>query len=144
MYENTQFLTFPFVSADSSRWLFEGTGFQAGDTIPGMVGFEYDRRWPNDAEPSALTHLGHSPLVDSLGRPGWSDAVSYRAASGALVFGSGSIFWSLPLDTSTIHDDRAARMTANVLHEGLGIPVPAELSVPAKPAAAAPQMGPIA
>lgn len=143
MYENTEFLTFPLVSADASQWLFAGTGFQTGDSIPGMVGFEYDRRYANQAEPDALAQLGRSPLMDTLGRPGWSDAVSYRAPSGALVFAGGTIFWALGLDPRGGRDPRAERMTANVFHEGLGLAVPPGLDAPQKPAATAPEKGPI-
>jgi len=143
MYENTQLLTFPFVGADTSTWLFRGTGFEPGDSIRGMVGFEYDRRYVNQAEPSELTELGRSPLVDSFGRPGWSEAVSYHGQSGALVFAGGSIDWSRALDPGALQDNRAERITANVLHEGLGLSVPPELVAPAKPISVGPVMGPV-
>jgi DNA-binding beta-propeller fold protein YncE len=143
MYENTEFLTFPLVSADASQWLFAGTGFHTGDSVRGIVGFEYDRRYANQEEPAALVQLGRSPLMDTLGKPGWSDAVSYRAPSGALVFAGGTIFWALGLDPSAVRDQRAERMTANVFHEGLGLLVPSGLDAPQRPAATLPEPGPV-
>ena len=56
---------------------------------------------------------------------------------------SGVIYWSRPLDSGAVHDDRTELMTANVLHEGLGLPVPTELSAPAKPIPEQPRMGPV-
>src|SRR5882724_5241227 len=143
MYEAWQLFSFPWVVGDAASWLYEGTGLQTGDLIQGIVGNEVDHRYANGYEPPALTVLAHSPVMDNWGKPSWSDAVSYRAASGALVFASGSIFWSRGLDPKGVPDPRIERMTANIFHEALAICVPPGLTAGSAPAQPAPIMGPI-
>ena len=111
---------------------YEGTGLQEGDVIPRLVGYEYDRTIELDT-PSPVDVLARSPLVDAEGKPGFSEATIYTAPSGALVFGAGSIYWPTGLD-GPLRDGRVERMTANVLHLGLMLPVPeALLSVSERP-----------
>jgi len=66
-------------------------------------------------------------VINTWGMPSVSEAVAYRARSAALVFASGTIYWARALDPLGVPDARIARMTANVLHEALALPVPAGL-----------------
>ncbi len=142
MYQSWTILSAPLVASDPSSWLFAGTGLQAGDSIPALVGDEYDRELDGFEVPAGTEVLAESPLVDGEGNFGRAQAVARRAASGALVFDASTIDWARGLDPgSPVHDGRVERMTANVLAEALGLPVPDGLAGPAP--APAPQ-GPFA
>ena len=45
MYESlfTWATTFPWVVTNANHWIYNGTGLKNGDSIPGVVGYEYDR-----------------------------------------------------------------------------------------------------
>ncbi|BDG09426.1 N,N-dimethylformamidase beta subunit family domain-containing protein [Anaeromyxobacter paludicola] len=144
MYESFTILQSPFVVKDATSWLFAGTGLAPGDAVAMLVGYEYDRVFSGFDVPAGTAVLAESPLVDGEGKPGLAQAVAYRAGSGALVFDAATIGWTRGLDPlSTVHDARVERMTANVLAQALGLPVPDALAAPAPPAAPAPQ-GPFA
>src|SRR5262249_10708301 len=116
----------------------EGTGFRDGDSVPGLVGYEYDRRFEADT-PGPATVVARSPLVDINNRPGGSDAVVYRAPGGALVFGAGSIYFAWGLDDFATGPypgnggPRMERMVANLFKSALGLDIPAQLSSPRAP-----------
>ena len=138
MYEEQVLFGHPWVVQGASSFVYEGTGFRDGDSVPGLVGYEYDRRYDNDT-PGAATVVARSPLVDIYGRPGVSEAVLYRASSNALVFGAGSIYFSLGLDDFAhgpyrgSRDPRMERMVANLFKAALNLPVPAQLANPRSP-----------
>ena len=121
---------------DDAHPVYEGTGLRAGDSIPELVGYEYDRT-TGAQTPSPVEVIARSPLIDAEGRPGLSEATVYRTSGGALVFGAGTIFWSKALDGRQ-RDARVERMTANVLRLALDLPVPPALASVTAPAAAAP------
>jgi hypothetical protein len=92
----------PLVVADASSWLFRGTGAQNGDTLPNTVGTEYDGYDPTVPTPQNIQILAHSP-VEAHGKPGFSDATWYTAASGASVFATGTNWWiSKLVDTTNV------------------------------------------
>lgn len=77
-----------------------------------IVGYEWDRIFDNGATPAGLVTLGSSPTrsssssSESSGSSSGSGATAdlsnttyYIAPSGAMVFASGSIFWSYALDS---------------------------------------------
>lgn len=76
-----------------------------------IVGYEWDRIFNNGNTPPGLVELGASPTVISNGPDESSSSASnagvhdvsnttyYVAPSGAMVFASGSIFWSYALDS---------------------------------------------
>lgn len=125
MYESWLVQRFPLVVAAPDGWLYEGTGLQLGDVLPLLGAAEYDARADNGQEPPGLSVDARFPVVDAYGVPGEGTTVHHRAASGALVFAAGTIEWPLGVDPgSDAWDPRIERMTANVLHEALGLPVP--------------------
>jgi len=138
MYEEQVLFGQAWVVQGASSFVYDGTGFHDGDQVPGIVGYEYDRRFQNDT-PGPATVVARSPLVDIFNRPGGSDAVVYRAPSGALVFGAGSIYFPLSVDdfaNGPYHgrrDPRMERMVANLFKSALELPVPASLSSPHAP-----------
>lgn len=134
MYESWVYHSVPLVVADPKHFLFRGTGLEKGDRIPFVVGYEYDRRFENGRTPRDLRVAARSPILDVYGAPGWAETTTYRASSGALVFASGTIEWAWGLGKEGVVDPRIGHMTANLIEEATGIPVPKELaSMPAPP-----------
>jgi hypothetical protein len=108
-----------YVVTNSSHWIYAGTGFQDGDVVPGIVGYEMDSFRSEYPGPNSTdwTLLSSSPFVDYLGAPGVSNSSVYQAPSGAWVFSSGTISWSWALDGFWHQraDIRIQRTTANLL-----------------------------
>jgi N,N-dimethylformamidase beta subunit-like protein/quinohemoprotein amine dehydrogenase alpha subunit-like protein len=81
------------VVTNASHWLFNGTGVSNGTIFPNVEGYETDSLYP----PSGATVLAHSPYP--LDNPQvYGDMTIYTAPSGANVFATGTIEWSLGLD----------------------------------------------
>lgn len=118
---------FDFKVSNAADPYYAGTGLSNGDTIPKLVGYEWDAVVNNGLTPSGLVVLSESPVVpDGIAQnlpPGTntnvSNAVRYTAASGAKVFSTGSIQWSWGLDSELTPSPRqsplAQKITANVL-----------------------------
>jgi len=106
------------VSSDYSKLLFwantDIAHLQPGESIqlaPGTLGYEWDVDADNGFRPAGLINLSSTTIaVDSL-TPGPNDLIStsgnathsltlYRAPSGALVFGAGTVFWAWALDSN--------------------------------------------
>ena len=138
MYEEQVLFGHSWVVQNASSFVYEGTGFRDGDSVPALVGYEYDREYDGHV-PDGATIVAHSPLVDIYGRPGAADSVVYRAPSGALVFGAGSIYFPLALDEFSTgpyrgqRDPRIERLVANLFNSALGLPIPPELASPSTP-----------
>jgi hypothetical protein len=81
------------VVTNASHWLFDGTGVTNGTIFPNVEGYETDSLYP----PSGATVLAHSPYPRDNPQV-FGDMTIYTAASGALVFATGTIEWSLGLD----------------------------------------------
>jgi hypothetical protein len=81
--------------------LMVGTGLQPGQHIKGgLLGYEYDAVWENEHTPSNLVVLASSPVVNVSNSHDIANTAYYRAASGAIVFDAGSIWWCWGLDES--------------------------------------------
>ncbi|WP_156349935.1 N,N-dimethylformamidase beta subunit family domain-containing protein [Archangium gephyra] len=121
MYEGWQLVMFPMVVTDASHWLFEGTGLTQGTLLQGLLGYEYDKHFPElPGAPAGLHVSMTSPVVSGEGVPSYSTAVDRTLPSGRLVFSAGSICWGLGLGTDPeLRDPRVARMTINVLDKAL-------------------------
>jgi len=132
------------VVSNASHWVFEGSGLREGDALRGLLGYEVDAIYGGG--PATLERLAHSPFVERAG-PGektaetrYSDMTIYTAASGALVFATGSIQWSWGLDGynapawHTLRvSDAAQRMTRNVLGRMLQGPSTPRIQTSARP-----------
>jgi hypothetical protein len=103
MYSNTNGTTrgFPWVTASNlDSFLVEGTGLEAGQVHgTGLVGYEWDRIHENGLTPENLQILAVSPTVTNEGAYDLSHTTSYIAPSGALVFATGSLYWTAALDS---------------------------------------------
>jgi hypothetical protein len=90
-------ITADIVVTDVSNFIFQGTGIQNGDHLPGLLGYEADTLY-SELAPAGTTSVAHSPFVASDGNAGFSDMVFYPAASGATVVSTGSMQWSWGVD----------------------------------------------
>ena len=125
-------VSFPWVVQNASHWVYTGTGLTNGAQIPKLVGYEYDKVWNNGQTPAGLTVLAASPVRDFANRRGTHNASLYTHASGAIVFGAGTIYWPWLLDDNEYQthgaDARVQRMTSNILNRmitgGSGTPTP--------------------
>ena len=114
-----------YVVSNSSNWVYAGTGFQNGDTVAGVVGYEADRLFSNYTGPTYVpgtyTLLSDSPFKAS-GASDYANSSIYQAPSGAWVFASGTVQWANTLDGFSpsglsIVDPRLQQTTANVLNQ---------------------------
>ncbi len=80
--------------------LLGGTGLQYEQPYGcGLVGYEWDRVFANGATPSGLQVLGTSSTINETNKPDVSNTTYYIAPSGAMVFATGSIYWTAALDS---------------------------------------------
>src|SRR5437867_2154718 len=113
-----------YVVTNSSHWVYAGTGFQDGDVVPGIVGYEVDSYMPSYPPPNSanLTLLSRSPFTDTRGVTDYANSSIYQAPSGAWVFSTGTLSWSWALDNVPgppghgLADSRIQRATANILN----------------------------
>ena len=109
----------PYVVSDASSWVFAGTGFVNGSSVPGIVGYEYDKVYSNGASPAGLSVLSNSPVTGQSAGASFSNSSVYTAASGARVFAAGTIEWSWGLDNyggRTYANAGIQRTMANILY----------------------------
>jgi hypothetical protein len=104
-----------------------GTSTQVGDTL---VGWEWDARANNGLQPAGLAAIASSPvngnILQDAGKvyaPGSANQEStyYKAASGATVFATGSMYWSrgLAANMAGVSEPSSAiqQATANALQD---------------------------
>ena len=77
-------------------WGFRGTGVREGSLIPGLVGPESDRVYPDRNTPRPLQILSHSTF-DCRGVVTSTQSVYYSTKSGAGVFTAGTLRWGCAL-----------------------------------------------
>jgi hypothetical protein len=90
---------FPWVVSDASHWLLAGTGLKNGESIPHIVGYEYDALSSAFPVPPGDHSISSSPVIGANGIQSTANSTIYTAASGARVFASGSMQWSWGLDS---------------------------------------------
>lgn len=86
------------VVLDPSSWLLAGTGLEQGDTIPGVLGPEFDAVVPGMPAPHPLDVVLRSPVY--CGPYTHADATYYSTRSGAGVFATGTMSWVVGLTGS--------------------------------------------
>jgi len=93
---------FPWrVSSVANSALLDGTGLQPGQQYGcDLVGYEWDRVFTNGATPAGLQVISASQTENSdNNKPDISNTTYYIAPSGALVFATGSVYWTKSLDS---------------------------------------------
>src|SRR6058998_984134 len=134
-------LTVPYVVTNSENWVYAGTGFKDGDSVPGIVGYETDHLFTQYPQPNAVsatyTLLSNSPFTDVNNTSNYANSSVYQAPSGAWVFGAGTSSWSLALDNygngATLVDPRIQQTTANILDRFVQ---PSDFTLSASPSSA--------
>jgi hypothetical protein len=103
---------------NSASWVYAGTGFADGDTVPGILGHEMDQYFTIYPAPPGTNRvlLSDSPFNDQSGKAVRANSSIYQAPSGAWVFAAGTIRWSWALDNydHAFADARMQRATANI------------------------------
>jgi hypothetical protein len=102
------------VVINTTHWVFAGTGLHDGDHLHRLLGYEVDGVF-SDLHPG-LVKLGASPYSGSTQI---SNMAIYTAPSGAVVFATGSIWWSWGLDDLIVTDrlsPAVQQITRNVLN----------------------------
>jgi N,N-dimethylformamidase beta subunit-like, C-terminal len=117
-----------YVVVSPQWWGFRGTGVRRGSAIPGLVGGESDRVYPDRATPRPLQLLSHTAF-SCRGVTTTTQSVYYTVPSGAGIFTAGTLRWGCALvdlcdrPLGTVTRDFARRVTDNLLHEFAAGPV---------------------
>jgi hypothetical protein len=129
------YMYYPWSPSPALRpaWLFAGTHVNASTTIPGITGYELDEVTPQSPPGTMVAGQGTAPcMAGGRNEPGepvpraglhQADTTIYRAASGGIVFNTGTLGWELGLgpvpsaspDAPRRTDPRVVAMTRNVL-----------------------------
>jgi hypothetical protein len=111
--------------ANADHWLYEGTGMKEGDTITGLVGWEWHGSPASDLP--SLEVLAEAPMRPKNPRFSPHAATIYDGPQGNVVFNAGTIWWAQGLSSPPGHvlpahrhakpqgpDPRVQRMMENV------------------------------
>lgn len=107
------------VIRNASSWLFEGTGLKDGDVLPGLVGYEADRKY--NSSPEGTRRVAHSPVFNpDKQKTVYSDMTVYTTPVCSTVVATGSMQWNWALDDyPASRPDRtnpaAQQITRNIL-----------------------------
>jgi hypothetical protein len=94
------------VDPSANSPLLQGTGLVPGRQYGcGLVGYEWDKVFPNGATPAGLQIIATTATVSIEGQEDISNTTAYVASSGALVFATGSIYWTSALDSYRFEED---------------------------------------
>ena len=105
------------IVSDMAHWAYSGTGVANGSHFRALLGYENDSKFDNGFGPTGLQTIAESP--DTWGN---SHMSTYFAASGAVVFSTGSMQWLWGIDDFNVPslrpsrlDPAAQQVTRNVL-----------------------------
>ncbi|MES2794188.1 MAG: N,N-dimethylformamidase beta subunit family domain-containing protein [Planctomycetota bacterium] len=118
-----------WVITKPDHWMFAGTGVQAGEHIPGLVGWEYHGDPPEI--PGLEIVAGGTALVGGVRPQKWT-ATIYPGPKNNFVFNASTIFWSQGLSSPPGHvlpwshwtrphgpDERVQQITSNLLQRAI-------------------------
>ena len=118
----------PYIVTNASNWVFTGTGWTNGTSIPGIVGYEYDHYFGDSSTAPNTTVLSNTPLVNTENNQNdTANSTIHTAPSGAKVFAAGTIQWSYGLDNfggTTFVNSGIQTVTNNVLRAFTGVWTP--------------------
>lgn len=113
------------------HWMFAGTGLKKGDSIPGLVGWEYHGDPPDDIPGLEIVAAGTA--FRGGDQPQHWTATIYPCPKNNFVFNASTIFWCQGLATPPGHmlpwshwsrphgpDERVQRITHNLLKKAIG------------------------
>ncbi len=119
-----------WVCTKPEHWIFEGTGLKSGDSIPGMIGWEYHGDAPKDI-PSLEIVAGGTAFQGGRNPQQWQ-AVIFDGPKNNFIFNASTIWWAQGLSKPPGHmpvwshysrphgtDARVQRITANLLKRAI-------------------------
>jgi N,N-dimethylformamidase beta subunit-like protein len=83
---------FPLAVTDPHSWVWAGSGVYRGESLPGLVGPEFDQVNPAEPTPQPIEVIARSPVACGAS-PTYSDVTYYVARTGAGVFDAGTEDW---------------------------------------------------
>jgi hypothetical protein len=96
--------------------LLRGIDLEQGKTYGcGLVGYEWDKVFNNGSTPRGLQILATSPTITDDGKQDSSNTTFYIAPSKAMVFATGSIYWTSALDGYRFNQDATCSGQAPVI-----------------------------
>jgi hypothetical protein len=117
--------------AKPDHWLFEGTGMKKGDSIPGLVGWEF--HGDPDTAREGFEVVAEGNVWASGTRLGKYAATVFEGPKKNIVFNATTIFWAQGLSDPPGHmipwshfsrphgpDERVQRITRNALRRAIG------------------------
>jgi hypothetical protein len=124
---------YPWVVNAASSWVFAGTNLHNGDSLPGLVGYEFDQVSTQYPAPktiigadgvSGVEILAASPVTDIYNQQATANTTLYTSPSGARVVNMGTFQWAWGLDgwgnlyggQSSVVNAAAQQITANILN----------------------------
>ncbi len=94
------------VDLSANSPLLQGTGLEPGQQYGcGLVGYEWDKVFQNGATPAGLEIIATMTTVSIEGQKDTSNTTVYIAPSGAMVFATGSVYWTSALDSYRLTQD---------------------------------------
>jgi hypothetical protein len=130
MYSVVQPIVTPQFVTNPDHWALAGTGLQAGDPLPALLGWETDVRTPNSAcagcppPPGASDSFAQSAILDNYSMTQLipADMQLYQPSpDGGTVFDGESYGWVWQLGDTPLANPATQKITANVL-DRLGSP----------------------
>jgi len=109
---------FPWKVASSATTssLMKDTDLTAGQAYGCiLVGYEWDKVFNNGATPSGLQILSTSATINDTGQADTSNTTVYIAPSHAMVFDTGSVYWTSALDAYQFAPDPHCASTQQVV-----------------------------
>ena len=122
-------ITYPYFVARTDLPFFQGTGYEVGDRVGDIVGYEWDntdpegdgrRLWDPEKsripqiDPASLQVLMTGKAVDVDGREGKAEAVYFVSRAGARVLSTGTIRWVLGLGAPGFVQERFKLLNRNL------------------------------
>lgn len=112
------------------HWVFDGTGMKKGDSVPGLIGWEYHGDAPSDLP--GLEVLAGGTCWQSGVNPQQWQAVIFNGPKGNFIFNASTIWWAQGMSKPPGHmpvwshysrphgpDKRVQQITANLLKRAL-------------------------
>lgn len=120
-----------WVCAKPDHWIFEGTGMEMCESIPGLIGWEYHGDPPKDIPGLEVVAEG-TAMQGGVNPQHWT-ATIYPGPKGNFVWNASTIFWCQDLSRPPGHmipwshwsrphgpDARVQRITKNLLDRAIG------------------------
>ncbi len=119
-----------WICGKPDHWIFKGTGMKKGDSVPGLIGWEYHGDPPEDIDGLEVIAAG-TALQGGVNPQQWT-ATIYPGAKDNFVFNASTIFWCQGLSSPPGHmlpwshwsrphgpDVRVQQITKNLLKRAI-------------------------